>query len=255
MADGRLRAVRDDRLVGRDAVLAEDGLDRGLQALRRQRLAVHLQDAPVRRGGTQELARCVHGGFARRLRAPDPGELVLGLDPAPRLEEFAVGADLDPALAQAVRDLEREGRRRHRGRDTELLAGEQRHLAVDLLEDQAPERHLVGAELLEGTHLEARDAEIARTGDLERIEDRDPRAVPLEVEERVRNGQRHLVTDLRVPDRVAGDDQVRHGGDANGAARAPPEEQPRGRFEGTGEAERTLHRLPGWRKRSSARKS
>ena len=133
-----------------------------------------------------------------------------------------------------VGDLERKGRRRDELRDPELAAGDQRDLAVDLLELEPTVRHVVGAVLLERTHLEIVDPERARAADLEAVQDREAPAVALDVEERVGHGERQLVPNLGIPDRVADDDQVRHEADPTRTS---------------------VHRLPGWKKRSSERTS
>ena len=80
VADRRLRAVGDDRDVGRAVVLGHGPLDRGPQLLAGRR---HL-----RAGSSARRPSRVRGG----LRAADPRELGLVLHAAPGVEELAVGA-------------------------------------------------------------------------------------------------------------------------------------------------------------------
>src|SRR5919206_395182 len=60
VADGGLRAVRDDRILRGDAVGAEDALHRDLEPLARERLALEAEDAVRAVGAPQQRARLVH---------------------------------------------------------------------------------------------------------------------------------------------------------------------------------------------------
>src|SRR5204863_9444128 len=73
MADRALRAVRDDELLRRTAVLGEGVLDRELHALGGQRLAVDGERAVRLLRPTEEVARRVHARLGRALRAADSG--------------------------------------------------------------------------------------------------------------------------------------------------------------------------------------
>ena len=56
MSDGRLSAVRDDELVRKDAVLAEDLLDDELEAFARECLPVDDEVPVLRLGGPEQFA-------------------------------------------------------------------------------------------------------------------------------------------------------------------------------------------------------
>src|SRR5438067_7819355 len=90
VTDRRLRTVRDDELVGVRTMLAEDALDLGLDALRRERLAAELE-RPVHARAAEQLARDVERGLARTLPPAEAGKLGRGLPAAPVGEEVAVG--------------------------------------------------------------------------------------------------------------------------------------------------------------------
>ena len=120
MADRGLRAVRDDELLGRGAVLAERALDLQLDPLAGERLAVEGERAVRARGAAQQLDAdrdpCLDGPAG----AADPGELVLVLDAAALVEEALVGGELDPVRAQEVGVAEREAGRRDCALEPEL---------------------------------------------------------------------------------------------------------------------------------------
>ena len=67
VTDRRLRTVRDDEVVARDAVLAEDAADLGLEALGGERLAVDLHLAVRRLRAEDHVARCAHRCLSRLL--------------------------------------------------------------------------------------------------------------------------------------------------------------------------------------------
>jgi hypothetical protein len=95
VADGALRAVRDDELVRGEAVLAEHPLDLELDPLARELLAVE-HDSVVRGlGPPQELARRRHRLLRPLLRAADAGQLGLVLDTAALEEDVAVDLEVD----------------------------------------------------------------------------------------------------------------------------------------------------------------
>ena len=77
----------------RHAALHEDGADRALDALARQRLPVELQHAVgVRARGEDHVARGAHRPVGRGLGAPDALELGAGLGTAAAVEHLAVRA-------------------------------------------------------------------------------------------------------------------------------------------------------------------
>ena len=209
MADGGLRAVRDDRVVGGDAVLAEDALDRCLHPLARQGLAVDAEDAVRLLGAAEQRPRLVHRRLAGALGAADAGQLGLVLPAAAGDEERPVPPDLDAALAQPVGDLERERRRHDGARDADLATDAHGHLAEDLLVVEPLLLQLVAAEALEGVDLEPAVGLRDPVG-LEAADDDEAAVAVLDVEEGIRDADRHLVPDLRVPERVADDQDIAH---------------------------------------------
>jgi hypothetical protein len=192
-------------------VVAEDPRDRRLEPLTGQRLALEPQDAVRPVGAAKKSASLVHRGLAGALRAPDPGQLLLVLHAAARDEERPVPRDLDAALAQPVGDLEREVRRDDDLLQAELGAHAHRHLAEDLAVPQPLLLELVAPEALERVHLEPGPGRLDPLH-LEAPDDGDAAVTLLDVEERVRDGDRHLVQDLGVPYRIADDDDAVHGG-------------------------------------------
>ena len=216
MADRGLRAVRDDELLGGDPVCAEDPLDRELDPLARQRLAVE-HERPVRVGVSQHVASDVEGRLARPLCAPEAVDLRRGLAAAPVLEQLAVDADLDPVRAEMVGELEREARRHDRVADSELRARPRVHLELDERRGHAAGEQLVEPERLRRERLELRRGG-GDTRNLERADDHDAAAAPLRVEERVGHGDRHLVAHLRRAHRVGEDEDVAHTADPMSAS-------------------------------------
>ena len=132
MADGGLRAVRDDELVREGAVGGERLLDRELDPLAGELLAVQHQAAVLALGRAEQLAGRVHRRLGRALGAADPGELRVVLHAPAADEVLPVGRDLDPVRPQVVGDREREGRGNDRLLDAEPPHRPQDHLELDL---------------------------------------------------------------------------------------------------------------------------
>ena len=102
-------------------------------------------------------------------------------------------------------------RRRHRGTpDPELLHRAQGELQREGRPLHPLREELVLAELLERDDLEPGDIR-ADAWDLERVERHRAPSVALEVEERVRDDDRHLVPKLRRANGVSVDEDVGHG--------------------------------------------
>jgi hypothetical protein len=119
-----------------------------------------------------------------------------------------IHGELDPVRAQVVRVLDGERRRNGRALDPDLAAGAQRELERDLPLRLARGDQLVLAELRVREDVEL--CVLPHAWDLERVNrDRTP-PVALEVEEWIRNRERHLVPQLRRADRVAVDQDVLH---------------------------------------------
>ena len=189
---------------------AERRLGRGLDALARERLAVDDEGAVADLRAPQQLAARAHRGPRGLLGAPDALQLGLVLRAAAVDEKVAVGTHLDAVLAQRVRQLQPERVRHDRLRHAELLRRpqhglQQRALAVEPLVEELVEAELLGrvrlepaAQVLEPRHLEAADDRVAV-------------AVPLDVQNRIGDGDGHLVPRLGGTDRVAEDEDVGHG--------------------------------------------
>src|SRR5262249_49038875 len=138
----------------------------------------------------------------------------LALHTTSPVEELALGRELDAVGAQVLREHERERVRNDRVRDADALDASERQFERDLpvaetrIEQRVeaePERrgqHGVDAGLLEARPLEVRDDDVAA-------------AVELRVEERVAEGERHLVAKLGMANRVAVDQDVCHAEDSN----------------------------------------
>ena len=224
MADRGLGPVRDDELLRGGAVLAERALHRELDPLAGQRLAVERERAVRARGAAQQLDAGSDAGLDGAARSTDPGELVLVLHAPPLVEEALVRGQLDPVRAQVVGVLEREAAGRRRALEAELLAGTEVELAVELVVVEPPLQQRVDARVLERQHLEI-GAELGDPAGLERADDDRALAADLRVEERIGNGERHLVAELRRADRVGDDQDVGHGvilvGGERAAARSP----------------------------------
>ena len=207
VADGGLRPMGDDHAARFDIVVGEDVLDRALEPLARQRLAVDLEPAVLARAA-QELARGVEPGLARLLCAADPGQLGLALGTPPPVEHLPVDGELELVAAQEIGETQGEAGGHHGLRDSELAAAAQDELLVDLPSRQGRREEVVRAELLVRDNLEIGLRPEPR--DLERVDhDRAPIAA-LDVQELVRNHHRNLVAKLGGPDRVAPDEHVGH---------------------------------------------
>jgi hypothetical protein len=212
VADRGLRAVGDDHFAALDVMVSEDVLDRALDPLGRERLAVDLEAGTVRLGAPQQVARDVQRRFASLLRLADPAQLRGGFCAAPVLEQVAVDHDFDPVRAQVIGVGDRERRRHRRHGDPELAAGTQRELELDLPALLPSGVELVGAELLDRDDLELGSG-LAHAGNLERMDDHRPPSVLLGVQEGVRDHHRHLMAKFRRTNRVAANQNVGHGAD------------------------------------------
>jgi hypothetical protein len=124
-------------------------------------------------------------------------------------KELPLGLDLDLVRAQVVGDLEREVARGDGRAHLGGPAGAQDELGRHPVPAQALRDQLVEADLLEGNDLQPVDRRQARN--LERADVDGARPVPLEVDERVRHRDRHLVAQLGGADGVSEDEDVRHG--------------------------------------------
>ena len=107
----RLRAVRDDELLGGGAVLAEHPLDLELDPLAGERLAVEDEHAVAAVGAAQHVDADLLAGLDRAAGAADPLELDARLDAPALVEEGLVCLELDAVRAQEVGVTEREGGR------------------------------------------------------------------------------------------------------------------------------------------------
>ena len=209
MPDRRLRPVRDDHLAALDLVIREDVFDHALQTLAGQRPAVDLEAGAVRLRAPQQLARRVERRLARFLRVANPAQLGLVLRAAAVVEEVALDDELDPVRTQMVCMSDRKALRDGGALDPELAAGANSQLEHDFPPLQALSEELVGTEVLERHDLQlGRVRSHARN--LEGVEDRDPAVTLLGVEERVRDGNGHLVAQFGRSDRVAVDQHVGH---------------------------------------------
>ena len=191
----------------------EGGVDRRLEQLGGERLPVDDESVAVLARAPQQIARRAHSRLCGRLRAADPLQLVSALDAPPVLEEVAVGRHLDPVRAEMVGEPERERRRDDGVRDPQLLHGPQQDLLADLPEREPRPDEVIEPELLRRVQLV--QAERGQPGDLHRADLDVPGAVLLDVQERVRNPDRHLVPHLRRAERVGVDQHVGHERDSN----------------------------------------
>src|SRR5581483_5854602 len=151
----RLRAVRDDELVGVGAVLAEDALELDLDPLGRERRTLE-HEGPVHGRAAQQLAADVERRLGGALRTSEAGDLGGRLAPAALGEVIAVGLDLHARAPQPVGELERERRRHGRAGDPELTAGVRVDVQLHLAARRAAGEQVVDAERLERDHLERR---------------------------------------------------------------------------------------------------
>jgi hypothetical protein len=171
VADRRLRAVADDRVVGQVAAeLVAASLHRDPDVLR------------GRSAGADHLRRDGHGGVGGRLRAADAGELLGRLAAAALDERVGLDGQLDTAGAQVVGDAERELDGHVGGRHAELAARAQAGLGLELRRREALGDQVVAAELCGVDDLDAERTHLVG------VEDADRRGAPpvrLHVEERV----------------------------------------------------------------------
>ena len=161
----------------------------------------------------KQVACSVHPGLGGTLGAAHAGELRLRLHAAAVVEELAVDGQLDAVGAQLVGEPERERLRDDGLRDAERRDRAQRDLVPDLgigltLGDQVVEPVLLArVQLEQSERREARDLHRADRDVL------DP--VLLDVEERVRDAERHLVPKLGRTKGVSVHEDVWHGADSN----------------------------------------
>ena len=94
-------------------------------------------------------------------------------------------------------------------RDPELPARAGDQLVADLVLVAPAPHQLVGAVVLARVDLEA--GQRAEPWELQRVRDHVPRAVPLDVEKWIRDGERDLVPELGRADGIGVDQDVRHG--------------------------------------------
>ena len=208
--------MRDDELVAEQVQAGEGLLDRDLDALTGEGLAVEDERAVLPLRPAKELARRIHTGLGTALGAPDSVELGLVLGAAALHKGLAVGSELDPLGPKPVRELDRERGRHDGALDAELLDGAHRSPEPDLLHRNPLLNQVVPAELLERVRLKAVVALYAL--DLERRDHDVALACMLEVEECI--GDRHgdLVAHLRGANGVRPDQDICHGG---GCYRSP----------------------------------
>ena len=210
VADRRLRAVRHDHVAALDAEVGEHGLDHLFQPLGRQRLPVDLE-AVRRLRTTQEAARRVERGLARLLRIANPAQLRLVLRAPPVVEELALDDELDAVRAQVVGKPEWKRRRHRRALDPELPHGAQRELERDgrpcIPWAKSSSWPSCSSEMISRPGTSARTRGISSAW----RERHRPPSVALEVEERIRDDNRHLMPELRRTNGVAVDEDVGHG--------------------------------------------
>src|SRR5436305_184846 len=209
VADRGLGAMGDDELVAEEVQVGEGLLDRHLDALAGEGLAVEEQPAVLFFGAAEKLTRGVHAGLGTPLRAPDPLHLGVALDATPLHEGLAIRGDLDPLRPEAVRKLEREGRRDDGLPNAELLDGPDDRSELDLLHRDPLPDEVVPAELLDGVRLQPVVPLDAL--DFERRDHDVTLAIALEVEERIGDDDGHLVAHLRGAEGVGPDQDVSHG--------------------------------------------
>ena len=193
--DRGLGAVRDDRLVGRGTVRDEGLVGMGLQELARHRLALEDEAAVPALGATEDVADLGHRGLRGLLRAADPVELRGGLHPPAPAEVFLVERELDAARAKVVSDTEGKALGNDRLGDAERATRPEVDLARDLVPAEAAPQELVDTELLPGRDLDA-EPELLDTRLLVRRHHRVLLPAGLGVEERIGNDERYLVAHL-----------------------------------------------------------
>jgi hypothetical protein len=203
VADGTLRAGRDDVLVGGRVVRCEGQVHGRLHALDGELLAVELQLIAADVCPPEQLAASVHRRLGGTLRPPNSRELSLGLGAAAAVEELLVDVQLDAVGAEAVGEPDGEARRNGRTRQPEAADGAERQLRVELARIDSRRDQLVLAELLFRVNVE--EPEPAQPGGLHRAGEDVPVAVLLGVEERIRHAERHRLPHVGGPEGVGVD--------------------------------------------------
>src|SRR5947207_1701486 len=141
-------------------------------------------------------------------RSPaDSRQLRLVLDAAAADEQLAVSLDLDSVGPKVVGDFQGERRGHRSAFEPEPPRGAQDHLELDLVAAQSLRVELVEPELLQRQHLEVR-RDLVDPPQLERARDDAALAVALRVEERIRDGDRHLVPHLWRAEGVCVDEDL-----------------------------------------------
>ena len=147
-----------------------------------------------------EIASYADTGLCSSLRAPNAGQLLLGLPSPPVVEEPLVDGQRDAARSQRIADAEREAPRDGRRFDPEALR-DAHHLlegrSVDV-DPAAPD--LIGAELLGRAHLEA-DAERFDPRRLHGADRHDAPIAELRIDERIRDRRAVPRGGARAPSR------------------------------------------------------
>ena len=203
MADGRLRAVGDDRRLGQLGVVL--GAD-----------ALHLLAHPLAGQAVRQLAherrRRGHRGVGSGLRAADAGQLGRGLDAPAQVEGVGVDPQLQPLLAEAVGPGEREVGRHDRVLHADLAERPQVALELGLEEADAGVEQLVQPELERVDHLDAQPERLDAVA-LEHAVDAEAAVVDLGVEERVEDVDRDRVEEVgRGARSGAEEDRLAHAG-------------------------------------------
>ena len=207
---GRLRAARDDRLLAGDRVGSQRIVHGRLESLARDGLAAR-EDLPVGRlGVAQKRGGSAHGRLGGPLSARDAGELVRVLGAAAGLEQPVIRRQLEPRLAEAVPQLQREGAGRDGLRDAHAPARSHDQLLAGLLPVRVALDELIPSELLGQDHLDVRRLLVDRLH-FELADDRVATAIHLRVQEGIHDLGRHLVAHLGRADRVSADEDGGHG--------------------------------------------
>ena len=188
VADRALRAGRDDELVGSRAVRGERLRHRGLHALDRQRLAVELEAVAVRGRTPQQVARGVHPGLGRPLRAAHARRARRRSSPAAGRRRSSPSTVSSTPSARS-RSASQSGNVSGTTAlvTPRLLTARERDLVADLRVREARRDQLVDAELLGRMQLEEPERRQPRHLHRADLDVLDP--VPLGVEERIRDAR------------------------------------------------------------------
>ena len=182
VAVGRLRAVRDDHVARQVAAVLVAGVRHRRADLLRREARAQLAD---------QLRGDGHRGVGGLLRAPDAGQLRLGLRAPAQHERLGVDVERHAAGAQVVGDAERERGRHDRALQPELAARAQRDLELDLVPaSRRSASSCVGAQLGGVDHVDPQRAHLVG---VEHADGRDPPPARLRVEERVDDPDRDRV--------------------------------------------------------------